>query len=191
MIIRIDEPSPSGIIVSALEIIEACLGIVVIASITEGVIAEYEVIARRRIYRTITPSVVGVRTHFRARFVIDSYDITLEIFLKKVAVEHAVRVAGCAIFQAYRCAQFVVEIDERILLGEALAHVEGFIHRFAYDTAAVQHILFSAFVPNDRLGHYFDGSYAIGVILERIAYIIVILKTYKLSALPCKRIKVY
>ena len=45
MVISVKEPSPSGVIVSALEIVITSFGVVVISTVAEGVIAENEVIA--------------------------------------------------------------------------------------------------------------------------------------------------
>ena len=90
-----------------------------------------------------------------------------------------------------RRAGFIVKVDKRILLGEACAYVEGVRHRFAYYLATVQYVLYSTFISHDGLGHYFRGPYALGVIRERVAYIIVILKAYKLSALPCELLAAY
>ena len=40
----------------------------------------------------ITPGVIGVSAYFRARFVIDSYNVALEILFEEIEIEHAMRI---------------------------------------------------------------------------------------------------
>jgi hypothetical protein len=78
--VRIQEPSPRRIIVSALQVIQLGLGIIVIPAVTEGVIGTNDVLfqrgrPRKNGYGAITPSVVNIRANLCVRGIVNAYNV--------------------------------------------------------------------------------------------------------------------
>ena len=87
--VGIDKPTNRRIIISAIEIIETKLGIVVIASVTEGIEIGVGIGSRDVMVGgyAVAPSIVGVGDDLCACRVIDCDNIALKIFLKPESVE--------------------------------------------------------------------------------------------------------
>ena len=114
--IRIEETSPSGVIVSALEVIVTGLAIVIVSAIAEGVSVEDGVIAGGvRCCGTLALGIVGIGTYFCSRRIVDCNYVALEIFLKEVIIESVVAVGRRAVHHAYRRIALVIQVDQCVL----------------------------------------------------------------------------
>ncbi len=69
-----------GVVISCLKIIKLCLGVVVIAAVTERVNIAYIGRSIIRYLKNLTPGVVDVRCNLCFGRVIDSYNISLKVF---------------------------------------------------------------------------------------------------------------
>ena len=83
--IRINEPSPDGIVVPRLKVIETGVGIVVVSAIAEGIVLRVGVRTRAVVYRfgAVAPCVVDVGDQFRSGGVVYCRNISLNVFLKE------------------------------------------------------------------------------------------------------------
>ena len=113
--VRIEKSSPFGIVVSRLEVIVPRLDVVVITSVTEGIILvrHKEVIAvesRRNGHGTFAPRIICVGTDLPAVFVIDTDHIAEYIFVEEVIIKFAVFIFARAVLDTGR--RTVLVIDE-------------------------------------------------------------------------------
>ena len=139
--IRIQEPSPLGIIIPALQIIQPRFGIVVVPAVTEGVIdgIHIDAIAIVPCGCRIAPSIVIVGQNFRAVCIIKSNNIPLEIFLKVEGGKAVGGGTGVPILHSDGRTTFVIQVDQQITvpcLADDLGSVQGVdmlnaIHRLA------------------------------------------------------------
>ena len=91
--IRIDKPSHCGIIVAALEIVEACLLIVEISTVAQGVESRNGIVGSelRR-----APNIIGIRCNKIAASVVDADDITLQVYIIIVQCAVVQETVSCA-----------------------------------------------------------------------------------------------
>ena len=150
--IRIQKSSPLGVIVSRLQIVKTGLGVVVVASVAEGIIAGIEVgsVAVAPGNRLVSPSVVGVINHRISHGVVYGDNIPLQILLKVEGIESILGVCRVPILHPDGCTTFVVEVDQKIVAPS-----------LADDLGAVQSV--------DVVGPVHDlvGADAVGVVGEQ------------------------
>ena len=131
--ILIQEPSPSRVIISALQVVQPRLGIVVIPAVAEGVIQPNYVFFQRGAFRnngysTVTPSVVSIGTDLLAACVVYRDNIPLEILLEIEGIEDISGVALGSVLQADGRAGFDVQVDQQEIaprLADDLCTVQG------------------------------------------------------------------
>ena len=95
--IRIQEPSPLGVIVPALQIVQPRVRIVVIPPIPERIErADNPLLTRCRARlggnRAVAPSVIGVRAYLGSVFRVDGDDVPLQVLLEVIGVVLALSV---------------------------------------------------------------------------------------------------
>ena len=113
--IYIQEPSPSRIIVSALQVVQPRLGIVIIPTVTEGVIRPNDVLfqrgsSRNNGYGAVTPSVVGIGPDLVSIGVINGNNVALEVLLKVEGIKDISGVALGSVLQPDGRSAFVIEV---------------------------------------------------------------------------------
>ena len=115
--IRIQESSPSRIIVSALQVVQPCLSIVVIPAVAERIINRRHILGRTidPCEGIVTPRVIGVRQRLLTVLVIDRDDITLEVFLEIEGVKLVGVVAARPVLHSNGEAAFVVQVDQEFV----------------------------------------------------------------------------
>ena len=152
--ILIQEPPPSRIIISALQVVQPRLGIVIIPAVTEGVIRPNDVLfqrgsSRNNGYGAGAPGIVGIGTDLLAACVVNSNNVALEILLKVEGVEHVGGVGFGSVLHPDGRSAFVIEIDQQVITP-----------RFADDLCAVQGVNVVSPV------HDLVGTDAVGVVFE-------------------------
>ena len=90
--IRIQEPSPLGVIVPALQIVKPRIGIVVVSPVPEGIKRADNLLlnrcrARLGGNRAVAPCVIGVRAYLGSALRVDGDDVPLQVFLEVVGIE--------------------------------------------------------------------------------------------------------
>ena len=95
--IRIQEPSPLGVIVPALQIVKPRIGIVVVSPVPEGIKRADNLLlnrcrARLGGNRAVAPCVIGVRAYLGSALRVDGDDVPLQVFLEVVGVVLALSV---------------------------------------------------------------------------------------------------
>ena len=104
--IRIQKPTPLGVIVSALEIVETCLYIVVITTVAEGVIGRkdqrFEIgIARCGVCFKVTPGIVDIRTDALAVLVVNGNDVSENVLVEEEIIVISCDIRGLTVTKAY------------------------------------------------------------------------------------------
>ena len=146
MTVRTNKPTPSRIIVSGLEIVEPCLVIVVIATVSEGIEGrDLRIDLGQRCSAwnencEIAPCVVVIRADRggigRA---VNANDIALQVLLEEVILIYAFCIAVRAILETDRRAILVVDVEHHLvfpLLAKDLAAVENVRMLYAVDGLA-------------------------------------------------------
>ena len=136
--VGIEEPPRRGIVISALQIIEPRLGVVIIPSVAEGIIIRARMVAFVVVgFRTVAPGVVGVRDELTARRVIDADDVALQVLLEPIGPKRAWTVLRRAVEHSDRAPLGVVEEEEQMIapaLADDLRAVQGVgVCRSVYD----------------------------------------------------------
>ena len=95
--IRIQEPSPLGVIVPALQIVKPRIGIVVVSPVPEGIKRADNLLlnrcrARLGGNRAVAPCVIGVRAYLGSVFRVDGDDVPLQVLLEVIGVVLALSV---------------------------------------------------------------------------------------------------
>ena len=100
-----------------MQIVKTGLGVVVVASVAEGIIAGIEVgsVAVAPGNRLVSPSVVGVINHQISHGVVYGDNIPLQILLKVEGIESVLGVCRVPILHPDGCTTFVVEVDQKIV----------------------------------------------------------------------------
>ena len=96
-IIRIYKSTNLGVIVSTLEIIELCLGIVIIASISERVDRSNINIADIACNCTLSPCVVGVAGYNCSCVIGNCYYVTLQVLIEIICSAVVLKSANCSV----------------------------------------------------------------------------------------------
>ena len=171
--IRIQEPPPSRIIISALQVVQPRLGIVVISSVTEGVIRPNDVLFQRGSSRNngnsaVTPSVVGIGADLITVCIVDRNNVALEVLLKVEGVEDVGGIALGSVLQPDGRSAFVIQVDNQVISP-----------RLADDPGAVQSVDVVSPV------HDLVGADTVGVVLEfQEGLSAVSAHLYELAAVP-------
>ena len=114
--IGIDKPPRRGIVISALQIIEPRLGVVIIPSVAEGIIIRARMVALVVVgLRTVSPGIICVRDELTARRVIDADDVALQVLLEPIGVKRARAVLRRAVEHSDRATLGVVEEEEQMI----------------------------------------------------------------------------
>ena len=114
--IGIEEPPRRGIVISALQIIEPRLGVVIIPSVAEGIIIRARMVALVVVgLRAVSPRIVGVRDELTARRVIDADDVALQVLLEPIGIKRAGTVLHRAVEHSDRATLGVVEEEEQMI----------------------------------------------------------------------------
>ena len=100
--IRIQETSDSGVVISTLQVVPTCFGVVVITTIAEGVISAESRSESTRSGKQFTPSVIGIFDYDGAHSVNDTYHISLEILQEVIGV--------IIVMETYNTSRSVVDI---------------------------------------------------------------------------------
>ena len=95
--IRIQEPSPLGVIVPALQIVKPRIGIVVVSPVPEGIKrADNPLLTRCRARlggnRAVAPCVIGIRAYLGSALRVDGDDVPLQVLLEVIGVVLALSV---------------------------------------------------------------------------------------------------
>ena len=114
--IRIQKPSPLGIIIPSLQVVEPGFGIVVVPAVTEGVIDGINIgaVAIVPCYGLIAPGIVVVGQNFRAVGIIKGNNIPLEVFLKVEGGKTVGGVTGVPVLHPDGRARFIIQVDQQI-----------------------------------------------------------------------------
>ena len=120
-------------LITAIQVIQPKLGIIVISSVSEGIIICTCVCAAVGISRgMITPSIIGVAYKLCSACIVNAYNITLQILFEIEGVENVFCIAACAILHSNRRARFIVQIRNKMiapLFADNTATVEGVFMR--------------------------------------------------------------
>ena len=100
-----------------MQIVQPDIGVVVISSVTEGIIIGIEVgsVAVAPGNRLVSPSVVGVINHQISHGVVYGDNIPLQILLKVEGIESILGVCRIPILHPDGGTTFVVEVDQKIV----------------------------------------------------------------------------
>ena len=79
-LVCIDKPSDTGIIISTLKIVHPNLGIVIVATVAEGVDGGDGAVGGIRGDGTYTPGIVGIASNHVTVVIRNSNDVALEVF---------------------------------------------------------------------------------------------------------------
>ena len=163
--IRINEPTDHGIVVSALQIIQSCFGIVVITPIAERVDfcnSNARIVLGNG---TFAPSVITVFRNNGSRFVCDRNDVTLQILIEIVC--------SPVVFQTTNRSVKIIQI----LVYIAVAVATGIFNNFFQDICPVKDVFMDLAV----LG-FLDPDSVVVVAIGNLV------KCFELSAFfPCQR----
>ena len=100
-------------LITAIQVIQPKLGIIVISSVSEGIIICTCVCAAVGISRgMITPSIIGVAYKLCSAFVVNRYNITLQILFEIEGVENVFCTAGCTVLHADGRAGFIAHFPQ-------------------------------------------------------------------------------
>ena len=119
MPIRIEEPSPFGVIVPALEVVISGFVVVIISTVAEGVIEGHNLVFQYRIpvgsgQTAFSPCIIGICADLLPRAVVNPDDISLQILLKEEAIKYTGFIGTGSVFQANRRTGFIVEIIQQV-----------------------------------------------------------------------------
>ena len=110
----IDKSAYTGVVISAVEVIEACLVIVVIASVTERVISADGIGCRASDGKYLSPCVVGIGDNTVSRGIVDAGNVTLYIGAEKIRLLRHRIADALEIVYAYRLSRGVVDVYQQI-----------------------------------------------------------------------------
>ena len=88
--VGINKPAGFGIVVSGIEVVPAGVYIVIVRTITEGVLLSYGISKRTCYGKNLTPSIVGVFNNYVTISVKNANNIALDVFLVIVCISSVV-----------------------------------------------------------------------------------------------------
>lgn len=112
--INIKESANCRIIISAVEVIEACLVIVVITSVTERVISADGIGCRAGDGKYLSPCVVGICDNTVPRGIVDAGNVTLYVGAEKIRLLRHRIADALEIVYAYRLSRGVVDVYQQV-----------------------------------------------------------------------------
>ena len=142
--IRIDESTRRRIIISALQIIQTGIGIVIISPVPERIPRSDNAplqgrCSRNLADRAIAPSIVGVGADLDTRFGINPYNVTKNILFEIVGVKFAGVIVCGSVLQSNGRAVFVVQVNDEVIaptLADDLGTIQGIVVREVVDDLA-------------------------------------------------------